>query len=134
MAFARGRGEAPTDPTSAVTAQGTTDSGQWPRPRALWPPAPCCITFRTPAGALLRHISRMVSRLPKVEESSRGLLGVVNDADDLVVVAHKGSSSPAFSATMYLAYQSGQSGSALPMRFSCSPWAASARRMASASS
>src|ERR1700685_1890435 len=57
-----------------------------------------------------------------------------NAADGLGPLAHKGSSSPAFSATMYLAYQLGQSGSALPMRFSCSPWAASARCMALASS
>jgi hypothetical protein len=28
---------------------------------------------------------------------------------------------------MYAAYHSGQSGSAAPMRFSCSPWAAAAR-------
>ena len=35
---------------------------------------------------------------------------------------------------MYAAYQSGQSGSALPMRFSCSPCAASARRRAAARS
>ena len=38
-----------------------------------------------------------------------------------VVVSHEGSSAPADSATMKVAYQSGQSGSALPMRFSCSP-------------
>src|SRR5262249_31864427 len=51
-----------------------------------------------------------------------------------VVVAHVGSSVPACSATMYSAYQSGQSGSAAPMRFSCSPWATSARRIALARS
>src|SRR5580692_8216283 len=54
-------------------------------------------------------------------------------ADD-VVVAHVGSSVPACSATMYRAYQSGQFASAWPMRFSCSPWAAEARRIASARS
>src|SRR5262249_2030311 len=32
--------------------------------------------------------------------------------------------------TMYLAYQSGQFASAWPMRFSCSPWATDARRIA----
>src|ERR1700722_742094 len=41
--------------------------------------------------------------------------------------AHVGSSVPTCSATMYLAYQSGQFGSAAPMRFSCSPWTAAAR-------
>jgi hypothetical protein len=35
---------------------------------------------------------------------------------------------------MYAAYQSGQSGSASPVRFSCSPWAAAARRNALARS
>ena len=35
---------------------------------------------------------------------------------------------------MYSAYQSGQFGSAWPVRFSCSPWAASARRSAPARS
>jgi hypothetical protein len=35
---------------------------------------------------------------------------------------------------MYSAYQSGQFGSALPMRFSCLPWATSARRSALARS
>ena len=35
---------------------------------------------------------------------------------------------------MYSAYQSGQFGSAAPMRFSCSPWAAAARRIALARS
>src|SRR6202046_2449053 len=54
--------------------------------------------------------------------------------DDHVIVAHWGSSVPACSATMYLAYQSGQFGSAAPMRFSCSPWAADARRSALARS
>jgi hypothetical protein len=45
-----------------------------------------------------------------------------------------GSSSPACSATMYAAYQSGQFASRCPVRFSCSPWAASARRSALARS
>src|SRR6202042_1535806 len=54
--------------------------------------------------------------------------------DDHVIVAHWGSSVPACSATMYAAYQSGQFGSAAPMRFSCSPWGAAARRVASARS
>jgi hypothetical protein len=48
-------------------------------------------------------------------------------ADDDVIVPHVGSPFPACSATMYSAYQSGQFGSALPMRFPCSPWAAAAR-------
>ena len=54
--------------------------------------------------------------------------------NDHVVVAHVGSSVPACSATMYSAYQSGQFASAAPMRFSCSPWAADARRIALARS
>ena len=54
--------------------------------------------------------------------------------DDDVVVAHVGSSSPACSATMYAAYQSGQFSSRSPVRFSCSPWAADARRIALARS
>src|SRR6202034_4133095 len=49
-------------------------------------------------------------------------------------IAHFGSSVPACSAAMYLAYQSGQFGSAWPIRFSCSPWAAEARRIALARS
>ena len=48
--------------------------------------------------------------------------------------AYVGSSVPACSATMYSAYQSGQFASACPMRFSCSPWAAAARRSALARS
>src|SRR5512132_1083968 len=57
-------------------------------------------------------------------------------ADDDVVVAavYDGSSLPACSATMYSAYQSGQPASRWPIRFSCSPCAASARRSALASS
>src|SRR5450755_3422520 len=47
--------------------------------------------------------------------------------DHVVVHRHDGSSSPACSRTMYSAYQSGQSGSARPMRASCSPCAAAAR-------
>jgi len=45
-----------------------------------------------------------------------------------------GGSSPACSATMCEAYHSGQFSSRLPMRFSYWPWAASARRIASARS
>src|SRR5271165_1100093 len=60
--------------------------------------------------------------------------GTSRPDDDHVVVAYVGSSVPACSATMYLAYQSGQFASASPMRFSCSPWAAEARRIASARS
>src|SRR5678816_1195834 len=50
--------------------------------------------------------------------------------DDDVVIAQDGSSVPACSADMYFAYQSGQFASAPPMRFSCTPWAAAARRSA----
>ena len=54
--------------------------------------------------------------------------------DDHVVVAYLGSSVPACSATMYSAYQSDQLASRCPVRFSCSPCAASARRRAFAKS
>src|SRR6185503_12629927 len=47
---------------------------------------------------------------------------------------HTGGSLPACSATMYAAYQLGQSASRSPVRFSCSPCAASARRSALARS
>src|SRR5271166_5883282 len=50
------------------------------------------------------------------------------------LVIHDGSSVPACTAAMYLAYQSGQFASRWPVRFSCSPWAASARRSAFARS
>ena len=49
-------------------------------------------------------------------------------------VAHIGSSVPACSAAMYAAYQSGQFASGCPLRFSCSPCAAAARRIALAKS
>ena len=48
--------------------------------------------------------------------------------------AHVGSFVPACSATIYSAYQSAQFSSRCPRRFSCSPWAASARRNALARS
>src|SRR5262249_59127165 len=64
-----------------------------------------------------------------------GLAGrAAADDDDVVLPAHVGSSSPACSATMYAAYQSGQFSSPCPVRFSCSPWAADARRIAFARS
>src|SRR5580692_6165630 len=47
---------------------------------------------------------------------------------------HLGSSVPACSAAMYAAYQSGQFASRCPLCFSCSPWAAAARRIALARS
>src|ERR687897_416982 len=56
------------------------------------------------------------------------------DDDDVVAAAHDGSSLPACSRTMYSAYQSGQSASCCPVRFSCSPCAVAARRSAVASS
>ena len=46
-----------------------------------------------------------------------------------VAAAHEGSWLPACSATMHSAYQAGQpTVSCLPVRFSCSPCAAAARR------
>src|SRR6266849_7135581 len=56
------------------------------------------------------------------------------DDDDVVAAAHDGRGLPACSRTMYSAYQLGQSASRWPVRFSCSPCAASARRSAPASS
>ena len=52
----------------------------------------------------------------------------------LRAAAQAGGSSPACSRTMYSAYQSGQFGSAAPVRFSCRPCAAAARRSALARS
>src|SRR6201999_569053 len=54
--------------------------------------------------------------------------------NDHVVIGHVGSSVPACSAIMYAAYQSCQFLSACPVRFSCSPCAASTRRSAAARS
>src|SRR5438128_6816982 len=65
-------------------------------------------------------------------ERAGAVLAAAND--DHVVVAYVGSSVPACSAIMYAEYQSGQFSSRCPMRFSCCPWAASARRSALARS
>jgi len=67
-----------------------------------------------------------------IGQRSRAVLtGRAGAYDDYVVVAaHVGSSSPPCSRTMNSAYQSGQFGSASPVRFSCSPCAAAARRSA----
>src|SRR6185369_17143732 len=71
-----------------------------------------------------RHAaSAMMQRLP----------GAAVD-DDQVLVVYWGNSLPDCSATMYAAYQSGQFSSRCPVRFSCCPWAASARRNALARS
>ena len=86
-----------------------------------------------PVGALAADEFSFHHRhaLPSRRECSRTVLTRCAAAEhDHVVIAHEGSSEPACSATMNAAYQSGQSGSALPVRFSCSPWAASARRKA----
>src|SRR5271165_3318630 len=64
----------------------------------------------------------------------QGRASLARPDDDGVVVVHLGSSSPVCSRTMYSAYQSGQFASAAPMRFSCSPWATDARRIAFAKS
>ena len=53
---------------------------------------------------------------------------------DLSQLSQSGRSSPDCSRTMYSAYQSGQFGSSAPIRFSCWPWAAAARRSAPARS
>jgi hypothetical protein len=54
----------------------------------------------------------------------------VRTVHEILAAAHDGSGLPACSATMYAAYQSGQFRSAAPVRFSCSPWATDARRIA----
>src|SRR5258705_7036412 len=64
----------------------------------------------------------------------QGRAGLARPDDDGVVVFHCGSASPLCSRTMYSAYQSGQLASRWPVRFSCCPWAASARRRALAKS
>src|SRR4029450_10589189 len=53
---------------------------------------------------------------------------------DVMAAAHDGSSLPACSRTMDSAYPLGQSASGWPVRFSCWPCAAPARRSAAASS
>src|SRR5262245_17896690 len=71
-----------------------------------------------------------------------GTIGAINDQNAVAHIdppsvacrAYRGSSLPACSATMYSAYQSGQFASRTPVRFSCSPCAASARRNALANS
>ena len=74
--------------------------------------------FETDAGAAADH-SRLFARELRFAYT---------------VVVHCGSSPPDCSASMYAAYQSGQFSSRLPVRFSCSPCAASTRRSASARS
>src|SRR6266480_2988015 len=79
-----------------------------------------------------RHLSLLPNHsafLNSVKE--RGSDGALrSQPSTLNFSAHCGNSVPACSATMYLAYQSGQFASLSPVRFSCSPWAASARRSA----
>jgi hypothetical protein len=58
----------------------------------------------------------------QIEKQNKGLpvmlAGRAAADDDEVVAAYVGNSDPACSAAMYSAYQSGQFGSAWPMRFS----------------
>src|SRR5262249_19296683 len=70
---------------------------------------------------------------PPLRKIAGHLRRVAADDED-VIVTHVGSSVPACSATMYAAYHSGQFSSRCPVRFSCCPWAASARRNALARS
>ena len=80
--------------------------------------------------------ARRARRAPTFGEHAGAVLArrTATDNDDVVSVAHDGSGLPACSRIMYSAYQLGQSASRLPVRFSCSPCAASARRSALASS
>ena len=92
-------------------------------------------------GYSLRINRVPISRAPTVEcDSATRSPSPVAHTEALPVVhgslpnPYTGSSVPACSATMYAAYQVGQSASRSPVRFSCSPWAASARRIALARS
>jgi hypothetical protein len=90
-----------------------------------------------PVGALSSHELALDHRYAQatLRERPRAVLARGARAEhDHVVVAHLGSSSPARSRTMKSAYQSGQFSSASPVRSSCLPCAAAARRSASARS
>jgi hypothetical protein len=80
--------------------------------------------------------ARRARRAPTFGEHAGAVLArrTATDNDDVVSVAHDGSGLPACSRIMYSAHQLVQSASRLPVRFSCSPCAASARRSALASS
>src|SRR5689334_9220412 len=83
--------------------------------------------FDTPeaAGSEHSYLSRLLTRVYRV---GRSVLIIHVGLD------HCGSSVPDCSAAMYAAYQSAQLASRTPVRFSCSPCAASARRIAVARS
>src|SRR5438270_7685818 len=68
------------------------------------------------------------------EPRRQGRACLARPDDDGVEMLHCGNSLPDCSAAMYSAYQSGQFASRCPVRFSCCPWAASARRSALARS
>src|SRR6185369_2135775 len=114
-------------PESANRA--ANDGPAWPVPIMI--ASKCRDTRHTPLTNIpdydtvnnRRAASAMMQRLPR-------------DAvdDDQVLVVYRGNSLPDCSATMYAAYQSGQFSSRCPVRFSCSPWATSARRNAVARS
>src|SRR5580692_10723534 len=80
-----------------------------------------------------RPVSDPASTRPEYLLCADGRGGAVAQ-DGRVVVIHFGGSWPACSRTMYSAYQSGQFESACPVRASCCPWAAAARRSALARS
>src|SRR5262245_34668637 len=84
---------------------------------------------------LSRHEAPPLRKIAGATFGERAGAVLAPAADDHVVVAQVGSSVPACSATMYAAYHSGQFSSRCPpIRFSCCPWAASARRNALARS
>ena len=123
-------------------------SAAWTSTSALAPGLARGVHRLTRAQQRLRRDARPVGALtadqlslddgdaqPAGSQRRRAVLARRSTAEnDDVVVAHVGSSAPDCSATMYAAYQSGQFASASPIRFSCSPWAAEARRMAFARS
>src|SRR4051794_21564480 len=91
-----------------------------------------------PVGALTPHQLALDDRDPQAALDQR--TGTVlarrttAEHDHVVLAGHVGRSSPARSRTMKSAYQSGQSGSASPVRSSCRPCASAARLRASARS
>src|SRR5262245_35933519 len=89
-----------------------------------------------------RHVAQNFFDTPKAAGREHGHLALFSISEccaarSLLIIhnlspgcSYVGSGSPDCSATMYAAYQSAQLASRTPVRFSCSPCAASARRSA----
>ena len=108
---------------------------------------PCLVAKNVAGGVDSRHptMAGWSAQIPDIRRtawlplntgrySSSSSPGIAPIDTEVVTAAHVGSSLPACSRTMYSAYQSGQFSSRWPLRFSCSPCAAAARRSAIASS